>query len=264
LNHCKRWAIVFPETAATNRDHKSHRTPLGGSKPVAPGSSRAARTHAFWVSAQVEAGHARRGPSKAPQQHLDVVPRAAFMGCVDGAHQLPLIAGSRAAQPDVRCCRRHSFGTWKVRIASPPRAALLASTSTWAQAAAVQAERVAAASAARISAPGTARLIRVILLWPFGNPVTSICQQPGRTRIWVYNGNGAPSDLGGGDFPFPDIERAALANNLALRDKYVAAGGTNGVFNFPDTGTHTWAYWGRELQAMKPDLQRVLGARSGS
>jgi diacylglycerol O-acyltransferase/trehalose O-mycolyltransferase len=26
------------------------------------------------------------------------------------------------------------------------------------------------------------------------------------------------------------------------------------VFNFPDTGTHTWAYWGQQLQQMKPDL----------
>ena len=41
-------------------------------------------------------------------------------------------------------------------------------------------------------------------------------------------------------------------------------GGKNGVFNFPDNGTHNWAYWGRELQAMKPDLQRVLGATPSS
>jgi diacylglycerol O-acyltransferase/trehalose O-mycolyltransferase len=30
------------------------------------------------------------------------------------------------------------------------------------------------------------------------------------------------------------------------------------VFNFPDNGTHAWAYWGAQLQQMKPDLQRVL------
>jgi diacylglycerol O-acyltransferase/trehalose O-mycolyltransferase len=30
------------------------------------------------------------------------------------------------------------------------------------------------------------------------------------------------------------------------------------VFNFPDNGTHNWAYWGRELQAMLPDLQAHL------
>jgi S-formylglutathione hydrolase FrmB len=39
-----------------------------------------------------------------------------------------------------------------------------------------------------------------------------------------------------------------------------ARGGRSGVFNFPDDGTHTWSYWGAQLQAMKPDLQRVLGA----
>jgi diacylglycerol O-acyltransferase / trehalose O-mycolyltransferase len=101
--------------------------------------------------------------------------------------------------------------------------------------------------------------------WARNDPTVNIQKLvDNQTRIWVYNGNGAPSDLGGGGFPFPDIERAALASNLAFRDRYVAAGGTNGVFNFPDTGTHTWAYWGRELQAMKPDLQRVLGAGSGS
>jgi diacylglycerol O-acyltransferase/trehalose O-mycolyltransferase len=32
------------------------------------------------------------------------------------------------------------------------------------------------------------------------------------------------------------------------------------VFNFPN-GTHNWAYWGQQLQDMKPDLQRVLGAK---
>jgi diacylglycerol O-acyltransferase/trehalose O-mycolyltransferase len=25
-------------------------------------------------------------------------------------------------------------------------------------------------------------------------------------------------------------------------------------------GTHSWGYWGGQLQAMKPDIQRVLGA----
>jgi diacylglycerol O-acyltransferase/trehalose O-mycolyltransferase len=31
------------------------------------------------------------------------------------------------------------------------------------------------------------------------------------------------------------------------------------VFNFPD-GIHSWGYWGQQLQHMKPDIQRVLGA----
>jgi diacylglycerol O-acyltransferase/trehalose O-mycolyltransferase len=32
------------------------------------------------------------------------------------------------------------------------------------------------------------------------------------------------------------------------------------VFNLPDAGTHSWAYWGQQLGAMKSDIQRTLGA----
>jgi diacylglycerol O-acyltransferase/trehalose O-mycolyltransferase len=32
------------------------------------------------------------------------------------------------------------------------------------------------------------------------------------------------------------------------------------VFNF-ENGTHNWAYWGQQLQQMKPDLQQVLAAK---
>ena len=32
------------------------------------------------------------------------------------------------------------------------------------------------------------------------------------------------------------------------------------MFNFPANGTHSWDYWGQQLQQMKPDIQRVLGA----
>jgi diacylglycerol O-acyltransferase / trehalose O-mycolyltransferase len=39
-----------------------------------------------------------------------------------------------------------------------------------------------------------------------------------------------------------------------------AAGGHNAVFNFEANGTHSWEYWGQQLSAMKPDLQRTLGA----
>jgi diacylglycerol O-acyltransferase/trehalose O-mycolyltransferase len=79
------------------------------------------------------------------------------------------------------------------------------------------------------------------------------------TRLWVYCGNGTPSELGGADFPAQLLENITRGSNLAFRDRYVAAGGTNAVFNFPDNGTHSWGYWGSQLQAMKPDLQRILG-----
>ena len=56
------------------------------------------------------------------------------------------------------------------------------------------------------------------------------------------------------------LESFTLRTNKTFRDTYIAAGGTNGVFNFPENGTHSWGYWGAQLQAMKPDIQRVLGA----
>jgi diacylglycerol O-acyltransferase / trehalose O-mycolyltransferase len=80
------------------------------------------------------------------------------------------------------------------------------------------------------------------------------------TRIWVYCGNGQPSELGGGDLPAKFLEGLTIRTNRTFQDNYIAAGGQNGVFDFPDNGTHNWAYWGSELQKMKPDLQRVLGA----
>ncbi|MDT5183123.1 MAG: diacylglycerol O-acyltransferase / trehalose O-mycolyltransferase, partial [Mycobacterium sp.] len=48
--------------------------------------------------------------------------------------------------------------------------------------------------------------------------------------------------------------------NKDFQSAYTRAGGSNGVFNFPPNGTHSWGYWGGQLQAMKPDIQRVLGA----
>lgn len=80
------------------------------------------------------------------------------------------------------------------------------------------------------------------------------------TRIWIYAGNGTPSDLGGANVPAEFLENMLHQSNLDFHNDYLAAGGNNATFNFPDNGTHDWAYWGAQLQAMKPDLQRVLGA----
>jgi diacylglycerol O-acyltransferase/trehalose O-mycolyltransferase len=85
------------------------------------------------------------------------------------------------------------------------------------------------------------------------------------TRIWIYCGNGTPTDL---DVTNPArtgtqlLETVPLASNTTFQDSYVAAGGKNGVFNFPENGTHSWAYWGQQLLQMKPDIQRVLGAHT--
>jgi diacylglycerol O-acyltransferase / trehalose O-mycolyltransferase len=84
------------------------------------------------------------------------------------------------------------------------------------------------------------------------------------TRIWVYCGNGTPTDaaLASPDAPIGGLgflEGMAIDSNRAFADAYVAAGGNNGVFNFPD-GIHSWGYAGQQLQQMKPDIQRILGA----
>jgi diacylglycerol O-acyltransferase / trehalose O-mycolyltransferase len=85
------------------------------------------------------------------------------------------------------------------------------------------------------------------------------------TRIWMYCGNGTPSDLDDTSSAFnlfnaKFLEGFTLRTNVTWRDNYIAAGGHNAVFNFPENGTHSWGYWGAQLQQMKPDLQRVLGA----
>ena len=80
------------------------------------------------------------------------------------------------------------------------------------------------------------------------------------TRIWVYTGNGGKSDLAGTQLDGSLLESATRLSNKIFQSRYNLKGGHNGVFNFPDEGTHTWSYWGAQLQAMKPDLQQVLGA----
>jgi diacylglycerol O-acyltransferase / trehalose O-mycolyltransferase len=84
------------------------------------------------------------------------------------------------------------------------------------------------------------------------------------TRIWVYSGNGNPTDLdaglGNAQIPAQFLEGLTIRTNREFQAAYTRAGGTNGTFNFPPNGTHSWGYWGGQLQAMKPDIQRVLGA----
>ena len=84
-----------------------------------------------------------------------------------------------------------------------------------------------------------------------------------RTALWIYCGNGATSDLDvgsdfGSQFSAQYLENITLSTNKEFQDKHLAAGGRNAVFNFPPNGTHSWGYWGAQLQAMKPDLVRIL------
>lgn len=80
------------------------------------------------------------------------------------------------------------------------------------------------------------------------------------TRLWVYTGNGTPTELGGADLPATFLEGLTRESNIAFQNAYTAAGGSNATFNFPPNGTHSWGYWGAQLNAMKPDIQRTLGA----
>ncbi|HZQ33331.1 MAG TPA: alpha/beta hydrolase family protein [Mycobacterium sp.] len=80
------------------------------------------------------------------------------------------------------------------------------------------------------------------------------------TRLWIYAGNGTPSELGHGDLPATFIENLIRDSNVKFQQKYEAAGGHNATFNFPPNGTHSWPYWGAQLQAMLPDMKATLGA----
>jgi diacylglycerol O-acyltransferase/trehalose O-mycolyltransferase len=79
------------------------------------------------------------------------------------------------------------------------------------------------------------------------------------TRLWVYCGNGTPTELGGADLPAQVLESITLDSNKNFQAQYLAAGGHNATFNFGN-GTHGWGYWGAQLNAMKGDIQRTLGA----
>jgi len=100
--------------------------------------------------------------------------------------------------------------------------------------------------------------------WQRNDPMLHIGQLvANNTRVWVYSGNGNPTDLdaglGNAQLPAQFLEGLTIRTNHAFQAHYEAAGGRNGVFNFPSNGTHSWGYWGGQLQAMTPDIQRVLG-----
>jgi diacylglycerol O-acyltransferase/trehalose O-mycolyltransferase len=100
--------------------------------------------------------------------------------------------------------------------------------------------------------------------WARHDPTVNVSTLAGNnTRIWVYCGNGSATPLdantanAGG---LGALEGFAIDSNRSFQNAYLAAGGHNGVFNF-ENGTHNWAYWGQQLQQMKPDLQQVLAAK---
>jgi diacylglycerol O-acyltransferase/trehalose O-mycolyltransferase len=101
--------------------------------------------------------------------------------------------------------------------------------------------------------------------WLRNDPTINVAKLvANNTRLWVYCGNGRPNELGGDNIPATFLEgNFMIGQNKKFQEAYTAAGGSNAVFNFPDYGTHSWEYWGAQLQAMKPDLQSHLGASAG-
>lgn len=96
--------------------------------------------------------------------------------------------------------------------------------------------------------------------WAANDPTVNVPKLvANNTRVWVYTGNGGDSDLGT-KLDASLLESATRISNKAFQARYKLDGGHNGVFNFPANGTHTWTYWGQQLQSMLPDIQHVLGA----
>ncbi|CAM4284734.1 Diacylglycerol acyltransferase/mycolyltransferase Ag85B precursor [Mycobacterium basiliense] len=101
--------------------------------------------------------------------------------------------------------------------------------------------------------------------WQRNDPTVQAGRLAGNnTRLWVYSGNGTPSEIGEGSIPGQVIEQMILNSNVAFRDAYVAAGGHNATFNIDNNGVHSWGYWNAQLVAMMPDMQQTLGATGGA
>jgi len=100
--------------------------------------------------------------------------------------------------------------------------------------------------------------------WQRNDPMLNINRLvANRTALWIYCGSGRPTDFDTGtdigvNFSAQYLENITLNTNTEFQQRYRAAGGRNAVFNFPPNGTHSWGYWGAQLQAMKPDLVRIL------
>src|SRR5690606_33324684 len=108
------------------------------------------------------------------------------------------------------------------------------------------------------------------IAWRRNDPTVNAARlAANNTALWIYCGSGAMSDLDSGtdfgnNFSAQYLENITLSSNKEFQQKYVAAGGRNAIFNFPANGTHSWAYWGSQLQEMKPQLLRVLGVTTAA
>jgi diacylglycerol O-acyltransferase/trehalose O-mycolyltransferase len=138
-----------------------------------------------------------------------------------------------------------------------------------------------------LSAPAASGQVKIAMMWNGGFDPTAMWGPPGDpawarndptvqagrlaangTRLWIYCGNGTLTDpaLASPDAPIAGLgflEGFAIDSNHTFVDAYIAAGGHNGVFNFPG-GIHSWGYAGQQLEKMRPDMQSVLGAQQAA
>jgi diacylglycerol O-acyltransferase/trehalose O-mycolyltransferase len=99
--------------------------------------------------------------------------------------------------------------------------------------------------------------------WKRNDPVEQVSRIVANgTRLWVYcaPGGGPLDESVAPDqrFNADNLEALAIGSNKRFQEKYTKAGGHNATFVFPSEGNHSWAYWGAQLQALKPDLIATL------
>ena len=71
--------------------------------------------------------------------------------------------------------------------------------------------------------------------WKRNDPMVNISTLvANNTRLWVYCGNGKPQRArAAATFNAKFLEGFTLRTNKTFQEQYIAAGGKNGVFNFP-------------------------------
>ena len=99
--------------------------------------------------------------------------------------------------------------------------------------------------------------------WTRNDPVLQVDRFVANgTRLWIYCApGGGPLDENvdpGQSFNANSLETLAINGNKRFQERYAKAGGSNATFVFPSEGNHSWAYWGQQLQALKPDLIATL------
>ncbi|MCV7226144.1 esterase family protein [Mycolicibacterium komossense] len=135
------------------------------------------------------------------------------------------------------------------------------------------------------SAPDMAQAIRVAMIdaggynadnmwgppwdpaWKRNDPVRQVQTIVNNgTRLWISCAPGGPTSDPVPPAPDADpnqavdgansgaLEALAIGSNKLFQERYLQAGGKNATFTFPASGDHSWAYWGEQLQALKPDL----------